>query len=387
MNTSQRTASIMIVDDEPANLKLLGDVLRQKGYSVRSFPRGRMALAAAAENPPDLILLDVNMPEMSGYEVCEQLKADPGLSEIPVVFLSALHETEDKVKGFQSGGVDFISKPFQFEEVYARVETQLKVHDLQRSLKVQNEHLEEVVDLRTRELAEANARLMVLDRAKDDFLKVISHELRTPLNGLLGVSEIALDEPFPTDENIELRQMFEQSRQRLVSILDDALLLTQIDVQCERFRSAPVSLCVALSRAIEGTVELANSRQVTIEPPASHLGLVLGDEDLLTRALQALLETAVRFSPEGGTVHLAQETLPDSLSLMIRSYGRSIPLDAMERFFDIFSIGDAITPGGELGLGPPVASRILSLYGGTVTVANHEPAGIRLTVDLQRTAL
>jgi DNA-binding response OmpR family regulator len=125
--------NIMIVDDNPANLKLLEDVLRQRGYEVRSFPRGRLALAGADQEPPDLILLDVNMPEMNGYEVCEQLKSSERLSGIPVIFLSALNAIEDKVKGFRSGAVDYISKPFQFEEVQARVETHLKLRRAQQA--------------------------------------------------------------------------------------------------------------------------------------------------------------------------------------------------------------------------------------------------------------
>ena len=125
--------NIMVVDDNPANLKLLEDMLRQHGYEVRSFPRGRLALAAADQEPPDLILLDINMPEMSGYEVCQQLKSTERLSGIPVIFLSALNAIEDKVKGFRSGGVDYISKPFQFEEVRARVETHLKLRRAQQA--------------------------------------------------------------------------------------------------------------------------------------------------------------------------------------------------------------------------------------------------------------
>src|SRR5580700_3655814 len=112
--------SIIVVDDQPANLRLMEDMLKQRGYGVRSFPRGRMALAAASQQPPDLILLDINMPEMNGFEVCERLKADKELAPIPVIFLSALNETEDKVKAFRSGGVDYVTKPFQFEEVQAR---------------------------------------------------------------------------------------------------------------------------------------------------------------------------------------------------------------------------------------------------------------------------
>lgn len=130
---SGKPGNIMIVDDNPANLKLLDEMLRQQSYEVRSFPRGRLALAAAEHEPPDLILLDVNMPEMNGYEVCEQLKSKDALSGVPVIFISALDATEDKIKGFEAGGVDYISKPFQFEEVHARVETHLKLRRAQRS--------------------------------------------------------------------------------------------------------------------------------------------------------------------------------------------------------------------------------------------------------------
>jgi CheY-like chemotaxis protein len=138
----QPQGNIMIVDDNPANLKLLEDMLLLHGYEVQSFPRGRLAIAAADEEQPDLILLDINMPEMNGYEVCAELKSNPKLSEIPVVFLSALNAVEDKVKGFQSGGVDYISKPFQFEEVRARVETHLR---LQRALREKQDLLEKTL--------------------------------------------------------------------------------------------------------------------------------------------------------------------------------------------------------------------------------------------------
>jgi len=134
--------NLMIVDDNPANLTLLEDMFRDQAYEVRSFPRGRLALLAAHDEPPDLILLDINMPEMNGYEVCVQLKASPRLRAIPVIFLSALNAVEDKAKGFRSGGVDYISKPFQLEEVQARVETHLK---LRRAQQVEHELLEKTL--------------------------------------------------------------------------------------------------------------------------------------------------------------------------------------------------------------------------------------------------
>jgi len=170
---------------------------------------------------PDLILLDINMPEMNGYEVCERLKAARELADIPVIFLSALNETADKVKAFRSGAVDYISKPFQFEEVTARVETHLKLHALQEELRLRNQSLEGAVAERTRELAEAHQRLTILDRSKSEFLSLISHELRTPLNGILGVGELLLEGLPSPEERDELHEMFEISRRRILSILDD----------------------------------------------------------------------------------------------------------------------------------------------------------------------
>ena len=125
--------NIMAVDDNPANLKLLEVILRRQGYQVRSFSQGLLALAAAVENPPELFLLDIKMPEMTGYEVCERLKSNQDLALIPVIFLSALGETTDKVKAFQAGGVDYVTKPFQPEEVQARVETHIKLRRAQQA--------------------------------------------------------------------------------------------------------------------------------------------------------------------------------------------------------------------------------------------------------------
>jgi two-component system sensor histidine kinase/response regulator len=372
---------IMIVDDNPANLKLLGEMLEEQGHEVRSFPLGRLALAAAVKNPPDLILLDINMPEMNGYEVCARLKVSDKLADIPVIFLSALNDTEDRVKAFQSGAVDYISKPFQFEEVHVRVETHLKVHNLQQELKRQNESLEEAVAARTRELDEANARLTILDHSKSDFLNLISHEFRTPLNGILGVSELVLDGMDSSAESNDLRYIFAESRRRIMSILDDALLLTQIDVTRGQFRSVPISVSAALKSAIEKAAPFAASRYVMLSAPPAALGLALGDEELLIKALHALLETAVKFSVKGGTVSL---TSTDAPTIIIESQGKAIPTDSVAKFFDLFSITEASTAGVDLGLGAAVAHRILSLFGATASVENLDPPGVRLTISLER---
>jgi len=135
-------ASILVVDDTPANLQVLAGMLKDRGYKVRPVPSGKLALLAARRDPPDLILLDINMPEMNGYEVCERLKADDQLQGIPIIFISALTEPLDKVKAFAIGGVDYLTKPFQMEELHARVETHLKLRRLQIELEEYSRHLE-----------------------------------------------------------------------------------------------------------------------------------------------------------------------------------------------------------------------------------------------------
>jgi class 3 adenylate cyclase len=148
----RHTGDILVVDDTLANLRLLMNMLTERGYKVRGVPNGSLALNVTRLAPPELILLDINMPELDGYEVCRQLKDDAHTHHIPVIFISALDETLDKVKAFTVGGVDYITKPIQFEEVLARVETHLSLRRLQQELQRANEELEQRVAERTEEL-------------------------------------------------------------------------------------------------------------------------------------------------------------------------------------------------------------------------------------------
>jgi sigma-B regulation protein RsbU (phosphoserine phosphatase) len=139
--------SILIVDDTPANLRLLSQMLAKQGYGVRAVTSGERALASASAAPPDLVLLDIKMPGLNGYEVCEQLKADPLTRSIPVIFISALDEIQDKVQAFAVGGVDYITKPFQFKEVLARTETHLSLRRLEKQLREANSKMEQELAL------------------------------------------------------------------------------------------------------------------------------------------------------------------------------------------------------------------------------------------------
>jgi len=176
------SGNILVVDDTPANLRLLTDILTKKGYKVRPVPNGRFTLSAARSLPPDLILLDIMMPEMNGYEVCEQLKADELTRDIPVIFLSALNDVLDKVKAFSVGGVDYITKPFQVEEVLARVETHLAMSSLQNRLLAKNEELSKTL----KQLQATQNQLIQSEKMAllGQLIAGIGHEINNPLGAI-----------------------------------------------------------------------------------------------------------------------------------------------------------------------------------------------------------
>jgi len=163
------TPNILIVDDVPANLKVLGEILKGEGYKVRPVPSGALALQVAEKEMPDLILLDIMMPEMDGYEVCRRMKENPLLREIPIIFISALNETTDIVKALKSGGVDYITKPFKAEEVTARVNAHARLQMQKIELKK-------------------------LNTTKDKFFSIIAHDLKGSMGGFMGATEVLADQ-------------------------------------------------------------------------------------------------------------------------------------------------------------------------------------------------
>jgi signal transduction histidine kinase len=190
-NPTNNTAKvdILIVDDTPDNIRVLSTMLLEQGYGVRKALNGKMALVAAHAKAPDLILLDITMPEMNGYEVCQRLKEQAQTSTIPIIFLSALDGTTEKVKAFQVGGVDYITKPFQFEEVMARIQTQLTVRSLQVQLQAQNKELQDSLH----DLKNAQSRLVQQEKmiGLGQLTAGIAHEINNPISFIFGNLEPA----------------------------------------------------------------------------------------------------------------------------------------------------------------------------------------------------
>jgi signal transduction histidine kinase len=225
--------------------------------------------------------------------------------------------------------------------------------------------------------------LTILDRSKSAFLTLIQHEFRTPLNGLLGVSSILLEDMPDNSTNNELRMVFDRSRRRILSILNDAALLARVESSSNGFPFKPFSLSAALRQARESAADFAESRNVSFHLPAHDLGQVTGSQALMARAWQALLETAVKFSASGETVTVSECAGGHGRELKIQTRGSSIPGTALPVFFDLFSIGEALTPGGDLGVGPALACRILALTGASVSVQNCEPSGVEFRICLK----
>ncbi|WP_420840317.1 response regulator [Argonema galeatum] len=206
------------VDDTTANLQLLVNMLTQKGYKVRPAINGKLALSSAQTAPPDLILLDIIMPNMDGYQVCEHLKADERTRDVPIIFISAINEVLDKVKAFTLGGVDYITKPFQFEEVLVRVETHLTLRNLQKSIKAKNDLLEKTLQ----QLQDTQKHLIESEKmaALGNLVAGVAHEINTPVGiSVTAASTLAED----TKEFYRIYKSNQMKRTDLETFLDTAI--------------------------------------------------------------------------------------------------------------------------------------------------------------------
>ena len=347
----QRAPRILIVDDTPANLLLLVRMLTQRGYSPQTVLSGKLALQAARAEPPDLILLDINMPEMNGYDVCEQLKADATLKEIPVIFVSALNETIDKVKAFRVGGVDYVTKPFQFEEVCARIETHLKLHHL--------------------------AKL------RDDLTHMIVHDLRNPLSALCCFLDIL---EFHEAKNLspsiqELVAVARRSAADLLTMIASILDVSKMTAGEMQLQREPCDL-VALMRAIlTATPPLSDGRTVTLAAPDSPVVLA-ADVGLIRRVLQNLLGNAIRFTPAGGAVHLALLPSGDEVRVTVSDTGPGIAPEDHQRIFEKFSQVETHDNRQGSGLGLTFCKLAVEAHGGRIGVESEAGKGSTFWVVL-----
>ena len=359
--------NILIVDDKPHNIMLLSSMLKQAGYNVKSTTNGMDALHEVKNDPPDLILLDVNMPEMDGYEVCRKLKSDEKSKNIPVVFLSAMMDTDFIVKGFENGGVDYITKPFQFEEVKARVINHIALSELKIELKKHNENLEKLVHERTLELAEAYKRLRNIDRLKGEFIEMIAHEFKTPLTGILGVAEYLFSLCDNEKANADFRDItdiFNTSRTRILTLLEDAMSINNMETSPEKFSFGRVPVEAILTIGAEG---------FNYSPDPKIMGLFAPvDAGMISGAMKTINSLAKSFIKKDGNAALEASVENDSLLLKYTLDNLALPEADIENFFEISSSARCSTYAQALGLSPVVARKILNLFGGELKFVKHK---------------
>jgi signal transduction histidine kinase len=312
------------------------------------------------------------------------LKDYKHLREIPVIFISSLEKVDDKIKAFTSGGVDYVTKPFQPEDLLARVNTHLTLRKVQKQLEDQNNQLDELVRRKSRELSEAHDRLDLVARTKGEFLKLISHELRTPANGILGISDVIFDSCSDNEEVMELRPYFEESRDRMISVLEDSLLLAEVDFSQKDFSSVSISMAELLSENYLNVSEFAREHDVELGPMPDCDAFVDGDSDLFKMALNTLLKTAVVFSSPKQEIKARIVDGGLSVTLILEATGKPLEEETIERFFELSSSVRNSTRADVLSLKPVVAERVISLYGGFVQLRNHDDTGIGINITMKK---
>jgi signal transduction histidine kinase len=423
-------SEILIVDDTPANLKLLTSILLTVGYRIRPASSSTLALRSVAAKAPDLILLDVRMPNMDGYAVCRQLKADPHASAIPVIFISALNETTDKVQGFAAGAVDYITKPFEPAEVLVRVRTHLELRHLQQQL-------EQRVAARTVELAQANQALQryrdhleELVAARTAELQRTNEELHRAMNQLVQAEKLAALGHLVAGVAHELNTPLGNAR-TMASALDEHLSEFAVAVETGALRRSQLEQFLMRSREAVGLLERNTARAANL---ITHFKQVAVDQTSMRRRRfdlrQTIEETLITLQPQfkhsthqvkidipapleldsypgpleqiianlvsnslshgftgmsGGTIRInAAAILPEHIQIKYQDNGAGIPENIINRIFEPFFTTKLGSGGSGLGL-YIVYNLVIGVLGGTIQSHSAVGQGVQFTLTLPRT--
>ncbi len=361
----EKKDKILVVDDMAINLELINSVLNLEGnFSLVLVSDGKSAIRKAKTNYFDLILLDIMMPEMDGFEVCKILKSYPTTKDIPIIFLTALNGPKDIQKAFQYGAVDYISKPFSREELTSRV-------NLHISLKRTREEL-----VKAKRAAEAAAE------AKAIFLANMSHELRTPMNGIIGMVDI-LKRTELTDAQQEYLNIIESSGENLLTIINDILDLSKIEAGHMELESIPFSLSEEMRRVMNIMQIIADKKKLLVK---LHVGkevppFVKGDPVRLKQIIINLVNNAIKFTEKGDiTVSVENKSAENGkvhLLFKVMDTGIGISPEGQKKLFRSFSQVDKSTTRkyGGTGLGLMICKNLTQMMDGEIGVESVEGAG------------
>ncbi len=365
----QKKHNILIVDDVPKNIQVLGSFLARENLQIAYATNGEEALELATTNQFDLFLLDIMMPGMDGFQLCDKLKADKRTADVPIIFLTAKTDPESIILGFELGAQDYVTKPFNASELIARVRTQLELREKTRALIELNKSLEEKVKQRTADLEMANQQLSRLEKAKSEFLTIISHELRTPLNGIDGLAGLLNQTLLDREQKAYLNHLSATSK-RLSRFTEMALLITSLRSRNQQVDLFYVSLDILIEMAIDEMEYVINDKELVIEfePNESHIQ-VLGDADLIRRCISLLIENGAQNMPSKSRITFTIDDDKNDITLIV-NYNHIIFSSEMLNHFAVNTTEDKLTITENLNITLIAVSLIMHVHNGKLHLSN-----------------
>lgn len=367
---------VLVIDDSLVNLAFLGDILEKNHFDIVLANSGERGLAIAKQAHPDIVLLDVVMPGWDGYETCERIKHDPELEKIPVLFLSALGTTENKVRALQAGGVDYISKPFQKEELLARVRTHVELAHLRKNLEREVANKTESIQSLFEALQLAYEKAQQASILKSQFLRNISHEFRTPMNIVLGMIEMLLEETELSEEQRHYAEAAMNAARQLMDILVNMLNFSQQFNSELKQVISDFEIPDMVDNILKGLtvrIKAKDLRLITdIAPQLQHT--LRGNNDYINKILSKLIDNAIKFTAQGEVVIRVQELESREdrrwLHFEVSDTGIGIAPEQQQHLFDTFYQVDSsptrLYQG--IGMGLAVAKMFAEQMGGKIGV-------------------
>ena len=381
--------NILIVDDISKNLQVLGSYLQGGNYEVEFAINGKSALEWIKKKCFDLILLDIMMPGMSGFEVCKEIRRDEKYNDIPVLFLTAKDDKESVAKGFQLGAQDYITKPFDKEELLARINTHLDLKYKKEVIKKTNIWLKKKVAERTGELKKANlklekayAELMFLDDSKTEFLNIISHEIRTPLNGISGFLEVIKSSKNKDKLDLYLNAL-DLSVKRLERFSLTALKITHLKIKKKKINTVELNLKDLITASAEMLKEEIKNKSISLEIYDLEEIKIKGNPELLLDCISSIIENAVRFSEKKSKIRISSSIEKENIKISFIDEGKGFSAKALKNLFVPFSPGEIFIDSNK-GLSLTMAKIIMDLHSGKILIKNNEKKGSIVTLVFKK---